>query len=464
MMKNCIGILSLLLVHYMVILFSSGCAQIGAPTGGPRDSAAPVLVKSVPTVNQLNFTGNKVVFTFDEYIELQDLQNNLLISPLQKNNPTISSNLKTITVKFKDSLLPNTTYSINFGDAIKDVNEGNPASNFTYTFSTGNQIDSLQISGKVILAETGKTDSTLIALLYREAPDSAVNKRKPDYIARIKGDGTFAFSYLPDASFSIYALKDGDGGKTYNAKTELFAFYNKRIQSSDSNAAIILYAYDEEKPVPTRSVTAAKKQTDKSIRYSSNLNGLRQDLLQPLEFTFPNALKKFDTSGIVFSDTNFIAIKDRSLTLDSTRKKLTLATQWIPESFYYLILPKEAFEDSSGLTLAKTDSIRFNTKSSAEYGSIVLRFTNTDPAQPLVIQFLEADKVKYAYPLQGNSWSNAMFPPGEYDLRILYDENNNGVWDPGSYTDKKQPERSISIPQKVSIRANWDNERDIELP
>jgi len=185
----------------ITVISNSGCAQIGAPTGGPRDSIPPRLVSASPKLNSTNFKGNKITLTFDEYVGLEDVQGNVLVSPLPKINPIVDFKLKTVTVKLKDSLLPNTTYAINFGNAIRDNNEGNPLKNFTYVFSTGNTIDSLQQSGKVIIAETGKADSSLVALLYRNANDSSVRKRKPDYIAKLRGDGSFTFINLSLGTF-----------------------------------------------------------------------------------------------------------------------------------------------------------------------------------------------------------------------------------------------------------------------
>ena len=152
---------------YFFAISSGGCAQIGMPTGGPRDSIPPVLVSASPKIHSTNVTGNKITLTFNEYIELKEVQTNVLISPFPKRQPQIDYKLRTVTVKLKDTLLPNTTYSINFGKAIVDNNEGNPMKDFTFVFSTGNNIDSLTLDGKVLVAETGKADSTLIALLYR---------------------------------------------------------------------------------------------------------------------------------------------------------------------------------------------------------------------------------------------------------------------------------------------------------
>ena len=124
-----------------------------------------------------------------------------------KNNPLIEYKLKNVTIKLKDSLEANTTYTINFGKSIRDVNEGNEAKNFTYTFSTGNSIDSNTLSGKIILAEDGKIDSTLIAILHRNTNDTAIYKTKPRYIAKLKGDGSFTFKNLPDVVTTC--LNDG---------------------------------------------------------------------------------------------------------------------------------------------------------------------------------------------------------------------------------------------------------------
>src|ERR1044071_5786669 len=147
-------------LFFLLILFilkievlTTGCANIIPPSGGPRDSLPPVLIKATPVDSARNFTGNRITFTFDEFVDLQNVYQNLIVSPIPKSLPDVEQKLKTITVRLKDTLEPNTTYSLNFGNAIKDYNEGNVLKNFTYIFSTGNTIDSLELKGKVILAE-----------------------------------------------------------------------------------------------------------------------------------------------------------------------------------------------------------------------------------------------------------------------------------------------------------------------
>ena len=271
MKKNILVFLSAVITCYFLITLNFGCAQISAPTGGAKDTLPPRLIKATPELNTLNFKGNKISLSFNEYIDVQELQSNLIISPLQKTNPTINYNLKSISIKFKDTLLPNTTYTINFGNSIRDVHESNILKDFTYVFSTGNIIDSLAMEGNVVLAESGKPDSSLMVMLYRNTADSAVLKTKPDYITKLDGQGNFKFTHLPNANFNIYALKDGDGGKTYNSKTEIFAFDDSLVNSSQNTAPIILYAFAEQKTDNSKT-TVLKAVPEKKLKYSTNLS------------------------------------------------------------------------------------------------------------------------------------------------------------------------------------------------
>ena len=455
---------SIFIVSFLCVLAisNSGCGQIGMPTGGPRDSIPPRLTSASPKLNSTRVTGNKITLTFNEYVDLKDPQTNVFISPLPKKQPSIDFKLKTVTVKLKDSLLPNTTYSINFGNAIVDNNEGNPLKNFVYVFSTGNQIDSFTLSGKVVIAETGKTDSTMIALLYRNAEDSAVQKRKPDYIAKLNGDGSFTFINLPAGSFIIYALKDGDGGKTYNSKKEIFAFADAAVIVSEKTEPVILYASAFEKESSNNKTV--KKVLNKRLLYSlAATSSPAQDLLTPFELIFNNTLKKFDASKLILRDTNYKPVQAPSWTIDSTRTKISLAVKWPEAAEYRLIMDTLAITDSANNHLVKADTIRFFTKQQSDYGNAVLRFSNLDLSKHPVLQLVQGDEIKNSYPLTTLEWSNKFISPGEYEIRILFDSNNNGKWDTGDYSKKRQPEKAITLKDKLAIKANWDNERDIKL-
>ena len=313
-------LVGLAFILILINLLGTGCAQIGMPTGGQKDTIAPILISASPQLKTLNFSANKITLTFNEYIEVKEAQTNILVSPFPKKNPEINYRLKTVTVKLKDTLQPNTTYSINFGKAIVDVNEGNPLGNFTYIFSTGAALDSLQLTGAVQIAETGKVDSTLLILLYRNATDSTVQKTKPNYITMPDGQGNFTFTNLPNDKFKMYALKDADGSKTYSSKAEAFAFLNDDVTPSTKPDSVLLNAFVQEKEKEKITVI---KNIEKRLRYTLT-QGPVQDLLTPLTIEFNKPLKKAILNKIQLVDTNYNSIKELSISLDSTSKKITI--------------------------------------------------------------------------------------------------------------------------------------------
>jgi hypothetical protein len=128
-----------------------------------------------------------------------------------------------------------------------------------------------------------------------------------------------------------------------------------------------------------------------------------------------------------------------------------------------LLVRGAAFKDSTGLTINRTDTLSIRTKSESDYGNLVLRFKNFKNDTPLVLQFVRSNEVVYSSPVTAAIWSNKLFTPGDYELRLLFDTNKNGIWDTGDYFLNRQPERIRVLDEKLSIRANWDNEREINL-
>lgn len=459
-----LGLLGLYTGNFLL----TGCAQVGVPTGGPKDSLAPVLLSAQPKEKTLRFSGNKIVLTFDEYVEAAEIQTNVTVSPLPRVMPVITSKLKTITIKLKDSLLENTTYAINFGNSIRDINENNPYKNYTYVFSTGDVIDSLEVTGKVVLAESGKLDTTLNVLLYRDVPDSAVESQKPNYQAKLDGKGNFRFTNLAAGVYKIYALKDGDGGKTYNSPIELFAFNDESLTVGDSTNNITLYAYAEEKDTKpagtsTRTTTAPRAGADKKLKYTVAALQSNQSLLAPLEISFATPLKDLNQAQFILTDTLYKPVVATRITLDSTRKIVSVQPIWTEEFDYRLLIGKDAAEDTFGNRLAKSDTIRFRTKSKSDYGNLLIRFSNLDTAKHPVLQLFKADEMVRSAAITTASWNDRMMEPGEYEIRILYDRNNNGKWDPGNYKARLQPERAITVDKKITVKANWDNEKEVAL-
>lgn len=465
-MKNALFSLAIICILYTISILYSGCAQVGMPTGGLRDSLPPVLLNANPKNGSLNVQANRIVLTFDEYVQLQDVQQNLIVSPVPKINPNVDFKLKTVTIRMRDTLQPNTTYKIELGNAIRDLNESNPIKDYSFVFSTGPYIDSLTLSGNVELAETGQpADSTMFVFLYNDLSDSAVFKKKPAYMTRIVKGGEFKFGNLPAGKYHIFSLKDDSGQKMYTSKTQLFAFADSIVVVSGIEHSVKLFAYQEEKETP-KAAPAPKPVAE--LKLTSSLSNGIQDLLTPLELDFNRPLKNFNANEIVLSDTLFNPVPKEAKISDTLHKKITVQSAWSEDTHYKLVIHKGFATDTAGVALVKNDTLSFKTKRENEYGSIRLNFKNLEKFAHPVLQFVKNKVVEYSYPLTGNQFYQRLFTPGDYEIRILEDSNQNGKWDPGFYDPanihlQKQPEKVISIPQVLNIKAGWDNERDIIL-
>ena len=465
-MKKYTVFLLFMMAVVQAMLFSS-CANIIPPVGGPRDSTAPILVRATPDNKTRNFKGNRITIQFDEYVEVTNTSDNVLVSPTQETFPIIDYKLRNVTIRLKDSLLPNTTYAINFGNAIKDVNEGNVYKNFTYVFSTGNSLDSLELEGSVRVAETGQVDSTLIVGLYLKLYDSAVAKEKPRYITRLDGKGNFKFRYLPKGTFNIFTFKD-EGFKKYADNSILFAFADAPVNTEATNGPIDLSAFVGEKreaSTSTRSTSQSRKEErDKKFAYQINLDGGQQDLLKEMQLSFNKPLKEYDSTKIKLTDTSYNLIKGYKLSLDTSNTKITLTYPWRQEQNFKLLISKDAVTDTTGANLGKTDTIRFRTRSEESYGMVRIRFSGLELAKHPVLQWISNGTVVKSIPLSTSQFSAKLFEPNQaYEIRILYDENQNGIWDTGNYWKKKQPEKVVSLNQKFNVKANWDNEYEVKM-
>jgi hypothetical protein len=449
------------------LLSSSGCANIVPPGGGPRDSIPPRLVSSTPKDSGLNITTPKILLNFDEFIDLKNATEKVLITPYPVKTPLIESKLRTVSVRLKDSLLPNTTYVIDFGDAITDLNEGNPAKNFRYVFSTGSTIDTNQISGNIQMAETGTTDSTLFALLYTRQGDSTVVKEKPNYVARVDANGNFKFTNLPAGTFYVYALGDGDGNKQYSQLFEPFAFLDSPVISGAGNQPVQLFAYAAEKEKKRTGSRTSLPTTEgiKTLIFSTNLQNNTQDLLDSFKLTYQKPIRFIDSSKIVLTEDSIKTITGLTIRNDSSNKQLIIYTPWKPGTEYKLLLAKEYARDSTGLTSIKNDTLLFRAKQEKEYGSVRIRFKNLNIAANPVLLIYKNNELAASYKLTSSEWFQRLYNAGDYGLGILYDKNQNGLWDPGDYFSKprRQPEQVQKLKTQLTVKPNWDNEIVIEL-
>jgi hypothetical protein len=189
----------------------------------------------------------------------------------------------------------------------------------------------------------------------------------------------------------------------------------------------------------------------------------RQDLLSNLDINFQEKLATFDSSKIVLADSNFKPLSNYRIVADTSFKKFTVEYPWKEGEYFRLVIQPDAFVDSSGKMLAKTDTIKFQTAAESEYGSVRLRFPTIDLSLNPVLQFTQNDKVVDSAALTSTEFYRKLYKPGDYELRILYDEDKNLTWTPGSFELKRQPEIVIRLPRKLTVKKNWDNEGEINL-
>ena len=441
------------------------CGQPMPPTGGKRDSLPPVLVRAIPDDSATNVRSNRITLEFNEYVQLQNLQQQLVVTPVPVVQPIIEAKLKVVTIRLKDSLKLNTTYAISLGNALQDINENNAASNFTYVFSTGPVIDSGRITGRLLLAENGKADSTLVVVLHSNLSDTARQKVRPPYFARVNKEGFFSLRFLAPGTYNIYGLRDQDGGLKFDSPSEMIAFLDRPVTVAGSSEPVKLYAYTEKdtssRPYRPVAPKVSRDKNDRRFRYQNNLENGTLDLLGPLQLKFENRPKKFDTSKLILTDTLFRRIAGSMVSVDSNTA--TIQAKWEPGQYYLLLAERGMAEDSLGNGILRNDTLRFSAKKDADYGSLTIRIANMDTSRRPVLLFYGGDQLKRTLRLNSSRISIPRILPGEYELRVLLDSNGNGVWDPGDYRKKLQPEIVIPRKQKLNIRANWDNEVEIDL-
>lgn len=449
------------------LFFFSRCAQIVAPSGGPRDTIPPVLVRATPPDSTLHFNAKRILLQFDEFVQLQNLQDQLIISPNPKRQPVITARLRDITINIKDTLEPNTTYTVNMGKAVQDIDEGNPINDFRYVFSTGSYLDSLELTGYVHYAETGRPDSNIVVMLYRNLQDSVVSKEKPVYYTRSNGKGKFIFRNLPHGRFKLFALKDVNNDLQYSDSTEFIAFADSAVSLNKTDSGFHLLLFREKEPKPAKDTTAPAaenpktKEKEKKLLFTPSLQSGQQELTGPLQIGFQTPVKKFDSAQIILQeDTTFTSMVTQISLDDTTHKTLSIACKWKEDMPYRLLLRPGFATDTAGITTTRADTVSFRTKRVADYGNLILHFTRYDSTQHYIVQLVQNDEIKYTGPLTGAVWRKEMLSPGDYQVRILTDTNNNGKWDTGCYYchPKRQPEQVIALPEKFTVRSNWDND------
>ena len=318
------------------------CARRGSPSGGPKDITPPQLIRTEPDSMTINFKAKRIRLYFDEFIKLQDIQNQLIVSPPLKYQPEIKPQgaaSKYLELKFKDTLRENTTYTINFGQSVQDNNEGNPSSFLTYVFSTGDYIDSLEVAGVVRDAYTKKADPFISVMLYEidtAYTDSTIFKRPPNYITNtLDSTVIFRLKNLKEGKYKLFALKDEAKNNLFDQNVDKIGFMEDTLTlPSDSTFLLTLF-----KEVPNYSIAVPSLTAKNRIQfgYFGDASNIEIKPLLPLPDSVSTKIIKerdkdtlnywftpFEMDSIVFTVTNekekvidTFTVKSRKVELDS---------------------------------------------------------------------------------------------------------------------------------------------------
>lgn len=520
-------------VFWTALLFVGvlGCAKQGSPTGGPVDVDPPGFINANPENYTTNFSKKEIRIFFDEYIELEDPQKQIIISPPMETKAIITPMglaRKYVAIEIKDTLQENTTYTVNFGQSIVDFNAQNPLPFFKYVFSTGSYIDSLSVSGTLKNALEKGTDDFVSVMLYEidsTYNDSIVYNDTPTYISYSNDSlRTFQIENIKEGTYKLIAIKDENRNYKFDPEKDKIAFIEHPIEVPKDTVfqlnlfqEILDFSAERPKQVGQQHLIFGYQGMADSTQIkllSENPAGYEYKIIQDpktdtLHYFYKPAIEKdslvfavanqnyrdtlvvflrelekdsltfttapsgnigfeeaFELSAnlpIVSQDTTLISIMDKdslsvafSAEMDAYHNTFRLNFQKEEAQTYQISFLPGAITDFYG-SVNDTLNVRLRTKELADYGVLTMNLQQVENF-PIVVQLLtvKGEVVQSFYSTGENVFNFTNVDPGEYFVRIMFDENENGHWDTGKYLENRQPERVTYFPDTLDIRANWD--------
>jgi hypothetical protein len=496
----------------LTALFLVGCASIQSLDGGDKDTVPPVVLKVSPDSASINSTLSTITFTFDEYIKTTKVSDLLLISPSQKIAPTIIVKGKKLTIIINDTLLHNTTYTIQFNGSVLDNNEGNPLLNYNYIFSTGSYIDSLVYTGHIRDLLTNKPVENCNVQLYTTINDSNILNTKPDYITRTDDKGNYNLTNLPNDSFLAIAILDINNNLLLDEEDQvsinrvifptqledtLYLFKNEsslknkpQIQKSSPG----IYILKNNKKLTSSSIYLHINKTPVNFNLSQSKDSIIAYYTPSTDTSHIQVIIDQDTSEIIkitklsdldysptlniynaglstnlkiqtpisFIDTNKIILLKDSISipfyiLQTSPVTLTLKTSNYPSK---LIINQGAITDVFN-KYNKSDT--FNIKPIVDIKSNFRLHVNTIRSNDLIIQLMKGTTLIEQHLINKTKvFDFKNLPAAKYRVLIITDSNSNTIWDTGNTLISKSPE-IIQFSKEFELRENWDKELIINV-
>ncbi len=498
---------------YSTYFLLSACANMVNPSGGLKDEQAPQLLKSKPELNATNFNSKSIELTFNEYINLKDIQSEFIISP-SNIEAEVKKDGKKLKIELSENPKENTTYILNFGNAISDYTENNISKDFKFIFSTGNNIDSLSLSGNILNSFTLEPVKDVIICLYTEVTnDSIVYKKKPDYTVRTDDLGKFKFTNLKSNKYKLFAIKEENNNKIFDSQEEEIAYQDTIVNLFQNTQLSNLKLFKEKaskrklvnKDISYQKVELIFNKENKlklidihpkidtiiyapnndtiSVYYKENADSTalyleEENKIDTIKIKFAKSLKKRELNIAIDQkiNNNSIQIITNDLfelnKLDSVNlfedsinvkfsiekikyNKYSLTYNFNTDKKYYLTIGDSAFVSFQKNYNKKIKS-NINFINPEDYGTLSIKPLDNDS----IIYELLNDKnevVKTNYNIKETIvYTN--INPGTYRIRMIYDTNKNNKWDTGNYLNNIQPEKIEYYINPIKIRANWDLE------
>lgn len=515
-----------LLTLFTLLIWISSCANIKPITGGDDDHIPPkiILEKSTPNY-QKNFTSRKIILHFDEWVKLDNPTANIIVSPTTEYPLNYTLKGKTLIVKLneKEILKENTTYSIQFGDAIQDITANNKASTIKYVFSTGDYIDSLMIRGIVKDAKTLLPAPKVLVLLYNNLMDTAVKRQKPDYFTWTDSSGRFQFQNIKSNTYSIYTLIDKNQNYYFDQPNESFGFLNQSIVLTTANLDSITLkisqenlplAIKEKRNTPGKMVVILNQavssaglnpsstiskfqnfdhdsltiwyQADSSFsdhisyenqsdtikfiagNYFKNNNKehltLQKSVLTPeqhIELNWVDLIKDWDTTKI-----HFIPYQPFKIICDTLNtRKLFIVPIVKNQEPLTLVIDSMMIKGISNKTNVQ-DTFRVSLIQQKSLSNIKITFDSVLINHHYIFEIKENDKIlihrTFVAKTKQEKISISNILPGKYKAVLILDENENDRWDPIKFDQKRMPEQ-VYIWELSELRADWEVEVTLKL-
>ncbi|MFI5134484.1 MAG: Ig-like domain-containing protein [Chitinophagales bacterium] len=288
--------------YFILVSLLASCASQIPPSGGPKDVTPPSVVHENPENLSVNFHSKKIVLNFDEYVQLNDPSNQIFFSPALTGKVLYRLRGKSLVITLPDSMKSNTTYTVNFGSAIKDNTEGNIMLNYQYVFSTGAAIDSFRIQGKVVNALDGKSKPNLLVMLYSDLSDSAVAKKRPDYNARTDSNGNFVLNHLRGNTYHLIAIDDQNFDLMYDQPGETVAFSDTNFTVHDTLDYFKLFLFKPEAEKQSVLGTFSRQPGKAAIAFAKRTKKLKVTAMNDSLTTFVEFNSGMDTVSVWVND------------------------------------------------------------------------------------------------------------------------------------------------------------------